>query len=62
MVWMELVRDSELYSSAKKLLKGKERDKAFAEARKTYRYSDYDLQSYATIVSNSAKWIAEYVC
>jgi len=59
MVRMELVRDSDLYKQAKKLPKGKERDQAFSEARKVYRYSDYDLQAYATIVSNSAKWIAD---
>lgn len=61
MVRMELVHDSDLYKQAKKLPKGKERDKVFTEARKTYRYSDYDLQAYATIVSNSAKWIADKV-
>ena len=61
MVRMELVRDSDLYKQAKKLPKGKERDKVFTEARKAYRYSDYDLQAYATIVSNSAKWIADKI-
>nr|MCU0538183.1 hypothetical protein [Hydrococcus sp. Prado102] len=61
MVRMELVRDSELYKQAKKLPKGKDRDKAFTPARKAYRYSDYDLQAYATIVSNSAKWIADKI-
>ncbi len=61
MVRMELVRDSDIYQKALKLPKGKDRDKAFSEARKAYRYSDYDLQAYATIVSNSAKWIADKV-
>lgn len=61
MVRMELVRDSELYQKAKKLPKGKDKDKAFTSSRKVYRYSDYDLQSYATTVSNSAKWIADKV-
>lgn len=61
MVRMELVRDSELYQTAKKLPKGSYRDKVFTEARKAYRYSDYDLQAYATIVSNNAKWIADKV-
>jgi hypothetical protein len=40
------------------LPKGKDRDKAFADVRKTYRYSDYDLQAYATTLSNNSKWIA----
>ena len=61
MVRMELVRDSELYKQAKKLPKGKDRDKAFTEARKAYRYSDYYLQAFATIISNSAKWIADKI-
>lgn len=61
MVRMELVRDSRSYQQAKKLPQGKDRDKAFTEVRKTYRYSDYDLQAYATIVSNSAKWIADKI-
>ncbi len=61
LVRLELLRDSDLYKQAKKLTKGKERDKAFTEARKAYRYSDYDLQAYATIVSNSAKWIADKI-
>lgn len=61
MVRMELVRRSDVYQSAKRLPKGKERDKAFNEARKAYRYSDYDLQAYATLVSNRAKWIAQKV-
>ena len=61
MVRMELVRDSELHQAAKKLPKGSVRDKAFTEARKAYRYSDYDLQAYATIVSNNAKWIADKI-
>lgn len=61
MVRMELVRDSELYQASKKLPKGKDRDKSFTEARKAYRYSDYDLQAFATIVSNNAKWIADKI-
>ena len=61
MVRMELLRDSELYQAAKKLPKGKDRDKVFADARKAYHYSDYDLQAFATIISNSAKWIADKI-
>jgi len=68
MVRMELVRNSDLFKEAKKLPKGKLkspeakiRSDAFAAARKTYRYSEYDLQAYATIVSNNAGWIADKV-
>ncbi len=61
MVRMELVRDLDLYQKAKKYPARKDRDKAFSEARKVYRYTDYDLQACATLVSNRAKWIAQKV-
>ncbi|GET44544.1 transposase, IS608 family protein [Microseira wollei NIES-4236] len=41
--------------------KNKKRSDAFIAARKGYRYSDYELQAYATIVSNKSKWIAENI-
>ena len=43
---MELVRNSDAYKTAKKISREekKKRSEAFAEARKAYRYSDYDLQ------------------
>jgi hypothetical protein len=58
---MELVRNSDVYKAAKKIPRDqkKKRNDAFAEARKAYRYSDYDLQGYATLVSNKSRWIAE---
>jgi transposase len=60
---MELVRHSEPYQSAKQIPKNqkKKRSDAFKEARNRYRYSDYDLQAYATVISNNSKWIAEKV-
>ncbi len=63
MVRMELVRNSELYKKAKKIPRDqkKERTTAFAEARSAYRYSEYELHAYATIVANQSKWIAEKV-
>lgn len=68
MVRMNLVRGSDLFAEAKKLPKGKAkspeskiRNDAFAAARKEYRYSEYDLQAYATVVSNKSKWIAQKV-
>ncbi|MFP5275161.1 hypothetical protein [Coleofasciculus sp.] len=51
MVRMRLVQKSSQYQSAKTLPKGKARTKAFAEARKQYRYSEYDIQAYATVVA-----------
>jgi hypothetical protein len=61
MVRMELVRNSDAYKAAKKIPRdeNKKRSAAFTEARKAYRYSDYDLQAYATLVSNKSSWIAE---
>jgi len=61
MVRMRLVQKSSQYQSAKTLPKGKARTKAFAEARKQYRYSEYDIQAYATVVANASKWIAQKV-
>ncbi|KYC41808.1 transposase [Scytonema hofmannii PCC 7110] len=63
MVRMELVRNSEAFKTAKKIPKSqkKERTEAFSAARSAYRYSDYDLQAYATIVANSSQWIADKI-
>lgn len=61
MVRLELVCHSDAYLAAKKIPKSekKKRSDAFSEARRAYRYSDYDLQAYATLVSNKSLWIAE---
>ena len=61
MVRMNHLRNSDAYNQAKLIPKKekKKRSLAFSSARKSYRYSDYDLQAYATITSNRAKWIAE---
>lgn len=58
MVRMRLVQKFSQYQSAKKLPKGKARTEAFGAARKQYRYSEYDLQPYATVVANASSWIA----
>lgn len=60
---MELVKKSDTYQASKKLPREqkKQRSLMFSEARKLYRYSDYDLQSYATLVSNKSKWIADKI-
>jgi putative transposase len=60
MARMRLVHKSAHYQLAK-TLKGKARTEAFATARKQYRYSEYDLQAYATVVANKSKWIAQKV-
>lgn len=63
MARMELVRNSDAHKAAKKISRdeNKKRSDAFSEARKAYRYSDYDLQAFASIVSNQSKWIAEKI-
>jgi hypothetical protein len=61
MARMKLVQKSAHYQLAKTLPKGKARTEAFATARKQYRYSEYDLQAYATVVANKSKWIAQKV-
>lgn len=61
MVRMNLVKSSDAYIRARKLHKGKARTTAFSEARKAYRYSEYELHSFATFTSNKSKWIAENI-
>lgn len=67
---MKLVRNSQAFKQALKLPKtilGKtgqpqknpERIQAFAAARSAYRFTEYELHSFATIVANNSKWIAE---
>jgi hypothetical protein len=60
---MELVRKSDIYQAAKKIPKQQKKKlkEVFSKAREVYRYSDYDLQAYATLVSNRSKWIADKV-
>jgi putative transposase len=61
MARMNLVRNSEAWEQAKQINREakKKRSEAFNAASKAYRYSDYDIQAYATIVSNRSKWIAQ---
>ncbi len=61
MARMNLVRQSDLFQEAKKLPKGKTRNQAFQSAREAYRYSEYDIQAYATVVANQSGWIAQKV-
>ena len=55
---MKLVKQSDAYKYAKTLPKGKARNEAFKKARSVYRYSEYEIHSYATLVANKSKWIA----
>ena len=61
MTRMQLVRDSEAFKIAKKISRTnkKERSDAFSAARHAYRYSDFDIQSYATVVAYESRWIAQ---
>ena len=61
MVRMNWVRGSDLFQAARKMPKGKIRNDIFATARKAYRYSEYDVQAYATLVANKSQWIAQKV-
>jgi putative transposase len=58
---MQLVRESALYQKARKLPKGKIRSDAFKAAYQQYRYSDYELQAYGTIIANKSNWIADKI-
>jgi putative transposase len=61
MVRMNLVCSSDLFQEARKLTKGKLRNDMFAAARKENRYSEYDIQAYATVVAKGSVWIAAKV-
>lgn len=63
MIRLELVRNSEAFKQAKKIPRAnkKERVEAFSTAHKAYRYSDYDIQAYASVVAKSSKWIANKI-
>ncbi len=61
MIRMNLVKNSDAYIKAKKLPKGKARTIAFSEARKAYRYSEYELHSFATKTAKESRWIAENI-
>ncbi|MDF5721590.1 MAG: transposase [Rhizonema sp. PD37] len=60
---MQLVRNSEAFKIAKKIPRAnlKQRGDAFIAARQAYRYSDFEIQAYATVTANSSKWIADKI-
>ena len=61
LVRMNLVKNCESFKKAKKLRGGtkKEKQDLFNQARKQYRFSEYDLGSFATATANNSKWIKE---
>ncbi|BDA68648.1 transposase, IS608 family [Calothrix sp. PCC 7716] len=64
MVRVQQVRKAEPYQEAKKLKVKTEEDKKlrnelFSTARKQSRFSDFELQEFATITAKNAKWIVE---
>jgi hypothetical protein len=61
MVRMRLVKKSELFQYARKMNKGKERNDAFQLAKQQARYSEYEIQAFATITAKKAVWIASKV-
>jgi transposase len=60
---LELVRDSEQYQIAKAIAKSdkKARSKAFQLCRKAYRFSDYDLQTFANQTAIASVWIKSHL-
>ncbi len=60
----ELVRNSEPYKQAKKLNREKDkkqRKELFKTAKEQGRFSDYELQSFATLTAKSSSWIAKNI-
>lgn len=60
---LRLVRDSDLYQQAKLIDKNDKKGKssAFQKAREAYRFSDYDLQSFANKTSIASVWIKSHL-
>lgn len=56
---MSLVKNSEPYQQAKNMRGGdkKRRAELFAQARKQYRFSEYDLGDFGTTTSKASKWM-----
>jgi putative transposase len=54
MIRVKLVRKSELFQYARKMAKGKEHNDAFQLAKQQARYSEYELQAFATITAKKA--------
>lgn len=71
MARVNLIQNSDIYRTAKtlprtitrkkKTVPNPERKQLFNQAWKEYRFSDYELQSFATITAKSARWIAQKV-
>ncbi|MDY6900701.1 MAG: transposase, partial [Cyanobacteriota bacterium] len=62
LIRMELVRNSEPYKQAKKLNREKDkkqRKELFKLARQQFRFSEYELHSFATLTAKLSKWIAD---
>ncbi|MBO3462991.1 hypothetical protein G7B40_023350 [Aetokthonos hydrillicola Thurmond2011] len=70
LIRMELVRNSEAWEAAKKLprtvkdkkgetVSNPERVKALEEVKKAYRFTEYDLQAYATLIAKRSIWMWE---
>lgn len=57
---LEELRHSAEYQAAKRLpLKSKQRSEAFSEARRLFRFTDYDLQAFANLTAKRSIWIAQ---
>ena len=71
MVRVNLVQKSAVYQRAKtipktirkgqKFVPNPERKQLFNQAWKQYRFSEYELHSFATLTANRSKWIAEKI-
>lgn len=59
---LEKLRGSAEYRVAKLLpIKSKQRSEAFSNARQQYLFTDYDIQSFATVTAKRAVWIAQKI-
>ncbi len=49
------------YKKGKKKVVNKQRQELFAQARKEYRFSEYELHAFATLTAKRSKWIAQKI-
>ena len=58
---IDLMRESKAYRRTVAMPRSEERAKAFSDLRKLYRFSDYEIQSFAIQCKNSAPQIARFL-
>ena len=59
--YQKALHTSRTYKKGKKSIPNPERKKLFGQAWSDYRFSEYELHSFATLTANRSKWIAQKI-